>query len=146
MFSIYCVHCSFHIDIKWLILKQKWPNCFIVKITWPATMTIHPGQSRSYLTCSKGFNFSYFFWRDKVAYNIRCVIVRMGAGKYLAQSLASLSTKRVVRVRARLHLFVTERRNPITVLLTHSHQYRWLVKKRPSMCYYVCVIMHVKDP
>ena len=34
----------------------------------------------------------------------------------------------------------------ITVLLTCSHQCQRLVKKRPSMCYYICVIMHVKDP
>ena len=36
--------------------------------------------------------------------------------------------------------------NSITVLLTCSHQCRRLVHKRPSMCYNVCVIMHVKDP
>ena len=41
---------------------------------------------------------------------------------------------------------VTERWNSITVLLTRPHQCRRLVQKRPSMCYYVCVIMHVKDP
>ena len=64
----------------------------------------------------------------------------------IAQSLASLSTKRAVRVRARLDLLVLERWNSITVLLTCSHQCRRLVQKRPSMCHYVCVIMHVKDP
>ena len=32
------------------------------------------------------------------------------------------------------------------LLLTRSHQCRRLVKKRPSMCYHVCIIMHVKDP
>ena len=31
-------------------------------------------------------------------------------------------------------------------LLTCSHQCRRLVQQRPSMCYYACVIMHVKDP
>ena len=41
---------------------------------------------------------------------------------------------------------VSERWNSISVLLICSHQCRRLVKKRPSMCYYVCVIMHVKDP
>ena len=49
-------------------------------------------------------------------------------------------------VRARLEPLVLERWNSITVLFTRSHQCRRLVKKRPSMCYYVCVIMHVKDP
>ena len=41
---------------------------------------------------------------------------------------------------------VLEKWNCITVLLTRSRQCRRLVQKRPSMCYYVCVIMHVKDP
>ena len=36
--------------------------------------------------------------------------------------------------------------NSFTVLLTRSHQCRRLFKKTRSMCYYVCVIMHVKDP
>ena len=36
--------------------------------------------------------------------------------------------------------------NSITVLFTRSHQCERLVQKRPSMCYYVCVIMYVKDP
>ena len=67
-------------------------------------------------------------------------------GGEIAQSLESLSTKRAIRVRARLDPLVLERWNSITVLLTCSHQCRRLVKKRPSMCYYVCVIMHVKDP
>ena len=67
-------------------------------------------------------------------------------GGEIAQSLASQSTKRAIRVRARLDLLVLERWNSITVLLTRSHQCRRLVKKRQSMCYYVCVIMHVKDP
>ena len=53
---------------------------------------------------------------------------------------------RAIQVRSRLSPLVSERWNSITVLLTHSHQCRRLVKKRPSMCYYVCVIMHVKDP
>ena len=52
----------------------------------------------------------------------------------------------VSRVRARLDPLVLERWNSITVLFTRSHQGRRLVQKRPSMCYYVCVIMHVKDP
>ena len=71
--------------------------------------------------------------------------VKLGGGE-IAQSLASLSTKQVIRVRDRLDQLVTERWNSITVLLTRSHQCRRLVKKKPSMCYYVCVIMHVKDP
>ena len=59
-------------------------------------------------------------------------------GGEIAQSLVSLSTKRVVRVRARLDPLVTERWNSITVFLTRSHQCWWLVKKgRP------CVIMSV---
>ena len=64
----------------------------------------------------------------------------------IAQSLAYLSTKRAIRVRARLDLLVLERWNSITVLLTFSHQCRQLFQKRLSMCYYVCVMMHVKDP
>ena len=71
---------------------------------------------------------------------------RWGGGQGNSTSLASLSTKRAIQVRARLDPLVTEKWNSITVLLTHSHQCRQLVKKRPSMCYYVCVIMHVKDP
>ena len=67
-------------------------------------------------------------------------------GGKIAQSLASLSIKRAIRVHARHDPLVIRRWNSITVLLTHSHQCRRLVKKRPSMCYYVCVIMHVKDP
>ena len=71
------------------------------------------------------------------------VCTHSGAGE-IAQSLASLSIKWAVQVRARLDPLVTERWNSITMLLTHS---RWrLVQKRRSMCYYVCVIMHVKDP
>ena len=46
----------------------------------------------------------------------------------------------------RLDPLVLERWNSITVLLTCSHQCRRLVQKRQSMCYYFCVIMHVKDP
>ena len=64
----------------------------------------------------------------------------------MAQSLASLSVKRAVRVRAQLDPFVTEGWNSITVLLTCSRQCQRLVQKRQSMCYYDCVIMHVKDP
>ena len=67
-------------------------------------------------------------------------------GREIAQSLASLSTKQAIRVRARLDPLVTERWNSITVLFARSHQCRRLVHRRPSMCYYVCVIMHVKDP
>ena len=66
-------------------------------------------------------------------------------GGEIAQSLASLSTKRAARVRFPLNPLVSERWNSITVLLTRSHQCRQLVKKRPSKCYYVCIIMHVKD-
>ena len=67
-------------------------------------------------------------------------------GGEMAQSLESLSIKWAIQVRVRLDLLVTERWNSITVLLTSSHQCRRLVQKRPSMCYYVCVIMHVKAP
>ena len=38
------------------------------------------------------------------------------------------------------------KQNSITVLLTRSHQCRRLVQKRPSMCYHVYAIVHVKDP
>ena len=69
----------------------------------------------------------------------------VGGGE-IAQLLASLSIERVARVRSQLDPLVTERWNSIIVLLTRSHQCRRLVPKRPSMCYYVCVIMHVKDP
>ena len=67
-------------------------------------------------------------------------------GGEIAQSLASLSMKRAAWVCSRLDPLVTERWDSITVLLTRFHQCRRLVQKRPSMCYYVCVIMHVKDP
>ena len=69
----------------------------------------------------------------------------VGGGE-IAQSLESLSIKWAARVRSRLDLLVIEWWNSITVLLTRSHQCRRLVQKRPSMRYYVCVIMHVKDP
>ena len=68
-----------------------------------------------------------------------------GVGE-IAQSLASLSMKRAVWVHTQLNPLVIEWLNSMAVLLTRSHQCRRLVKKRPSMCYYVCVIMHVKDP
>ena len=42
--------------------------------------------------------------------------------------------------------FVSERRNSTNMLLTCLNQCRQLVHQRPSMCYHVCVIMHVKDP
>ena len=42
----------------------------------------------------------------------------------IAQSLMSLSTKRVIRVCPQLDPLVTERWNSITVLLTRSHQCR----------------------
>ena len=59
-------------------------------------------------------------------------------GGEIAQSLASLSTKRAIQVRAHLDPLVIEGRNSITVLLTCSHQCRRQVKKgRP------CVIMSV---
>ena len=59
----------------------------------------------------------------------------VGGGE-IAQSLASLSIKRAIQVRARHDPLVTERWNSITVLLTRSLQCRRLVKKgRP------CVIM-----
>ena len=43
-------------------------------------------------------------------------------GGEIAQSLASLSTKRAARVRSRLDPLVTDWWNAITVLLTRSHQ------------------------
>ena len=72
--------------------------------------------------------------------------VLTGGGGEIAQSLVSLSVERAVRVRAQLDPLFTDRWNSIIVLLTRSHQWRRLVKKRLSMCYYVCLIMHVKDP
>ena len=66
----------------------------------------------------------------------------LGGGE-IAQSLASLSTRRAAQVRSRLNLLVSERWNSITVIDSLPPV---LVKKRPSMCYYVCVIMHIKDP
>ena len=46
----------------------------------------------------------------------------MSGGGEIAQSLASLSTKWAILVRARLDPLVIERWNAITVLLTRSHQ------------------------
>ena len=69
----------------------------------------------------------------------------LGGGE-IAQSVASLSATRSILVHARYDPLVSERWYAVTVLLKCSHQRRRLVKKRPSMCYYVCVIMHVKDP
>ena len=91
-------------------------------------------------------NAKYTFFSS----NIHCSHVphvqhTLGGGE-IAQSLESLSTKRAIRVRAHLNPLVLERWNSITVLVTCSHQCRRLVKKRQSMCYCVCVIMHVKDP
>ena len=74
------------------------------------------------------------------------LICHLWRGGEIAQSLESLSIKRAARVRSRLDLLVIERWNSVTVLLTWPHQCRRLVQKRPSMCYYVCVVMHVKDP
>ena len=88
---------------------------------------------------------------SEVLVTLRCYTSNMllsthiGGGE-IAQSLASLSTKRAARVRSPLNPLVSERWNSITVLLTRSHKCQRLVQKRPSMCYYVCVIMHVKDP
>ena len=87
-------------------------------------------------------------YSDYCTVRIQCLFCsfHIAPGGEIAQSLASLSVKRAVWVRARLDLFVSERWNSITILLTRSHQCQRLVKKRPAMCYYVCVIMHVKDP
>ena len=74
------------------------------------------------------------------------MLVKYKKGGEIAQSVASLSATRSVQVRARLDPLVLERWNSINVLLTCSHQCRRLVKKRRSMCNYVCVMMHVKDP
>ena len=46
----------------------------------------------------------------------------IAGGGEIAQSLASLSTKRAIRVRTRFDPLVLERWNSITVLLTQSHQ------------------------
>ena len=46
---------------------------------------------------------------------------RNWGGGEIAQSLASLSVKQAIRVRARLDPLVTERWNSITVLFTRSH-------------------------
>ena len=72
-----------------------------------------------------------------------CVIVQISPG-WTGQSLSLLLHQSGDC--ARHDPLVTERWNSITLLLTRSHQCRRLVKKRPSMCYCVCVIMHVKDP
>ena len=61
-------------------------------------------------------------------------------------TVVSISACQAVRVRARLALLVAERWDSITALLTCSHHCQRLVQKRLSMCYYVFVIMHVKDP
>ena len=82
----------------------------------------------------------------KNEFRFRTTMSDPGGGGEIAQSLAFLSMKRVARVRSWLDPLVTEKWNSISVLLTCSHQCRRLVKKRQSMCYYVCVIMHVKDP
>ena len=73
-------------------------------------------------------------------------LTRTRGGREIAQSLVFLSIKRAIRVCARIDPLVIERWNSVTVLLTCSTQCQQLVKKRPSMSYYVCVIMHVKDP
>ena len=57
-------------------------------------------------------------------------VVKNSGGGEIAQSLASLSTKWAIQVRARLDLLVLERWNSIAVLLTRSHQCRRLVKKK----------------
>ena len=44
------------------------------------------------------------------------------------------------------HPFVSERWHSTNMLLTCLHQCWRLVHKRPSMCYQVCVVMHLKDP
>ena len=67
-------------------------------------------------------------------------------GREIAQSLASLSIKRAIWVHARHDPLVIERWNSITVLLTHSHQCRQLVKTKRRPCIIMSVIMHVKDP
>ena len=67
-------------------------------------------------------------------------------GGEMAQSVGSLSAMRSVLVRAQYDPLVSERWYAVTVLLTRSHQCRRLVQKSRSMCYYVCVMMHVKDP
>ena len=61
-------------------------------------------------------------------------------------TVVSVSVKLVVQVRALHDPLVSERWNSIRVLLTCSHQCCRLVQQRQSMCYHVCVIMHVKDP
>ena len=84
----------------------------------------------------------YYFFLFQTLYTLH----QEWGGGGIAQSLASLSTRRAVRDRSPLNPLVSERWNSISVLLIRSHQCWRLVQKRPSMCYYVCVIMHVKDP
>ena len=78
-------------------------------------------------------------------YIIHIYKIKSGGGE-IAQLVASLSATRSIQVRARYDPFVTERWNSITVALSRSHQCRRLVKKRRSMCHYVCEMIHVKDP
>ena len=99
-------------------------------------------SNRQYLKC----NYLITMMTTRNFTVLQIMIIHVSGGGEIAQSLASLSVKRVVHVRVWLNPLVTERWNSITVLLTRSHQCQRLVKKRPSICYYVCVIMHVKDP
>ena len=76
---------------------------------------------------------------------ISCISCYYGGGE-MAQLVASLSATRSVQVHTWHNLLVSERWYAVTVLLNCSHQCRQLVKKRRSMCHFVCVMMHVKDP
>ena len=79
-------------------------------------------------------------------YNSLLYFIMYEGGGEIAQWLASLSVKPAVQVRTRHDLLVADRCNATRMLSTCSHQCRQLVQQRPSKCYHVCVIMHVKDP
>ena len=80
---------------------------------------------------------AYYFLYNASAQNT------LGDGE-IAQGLASLFAKPAIQVRARHDPLVSDRWYAVTGLLNCSHQCRQLVKKRSSMCYYVCVMMQCK--
>ena len=82
--------------------------------------------------------FTMFWYSNNSLSKKIFIILNTSMGGEIAQSLKSLSTKRAIRDCAWLDPLVLERWNSITVLLTCSQQCRRLVKKRQSMCYYVC--------
>ena len=86
-------------------------------------------------------NFPWCQWQLLLCLNMD----NSGRGREKALCLASLSVKWAVQVRAQLDPFVSERWNSTNMLLTCLHQCRQLIHQRPYMCYYVYVIMHVRD-